>query len=69
MATTYTLKVTYGDGTGHTYTDLSRKLAQELVSRQFNVQYDRPESIYVTTQRGVRIRMRADDMRTHIAAV
>lgn len=48
---TYTLKVTYRDGTGHTYTKLSRAKAEELVARQFASQYERPETVAVSTER------------------
>lgn len=47
---TYTLKVTYSDGTGHTYTKLTRKKAAELTAAQFRRGLDRPETVNVTTE-------------------
>jgi len=51
MKIMYTLAVRFRDGTGHTYNKLSRKRVQVLTAAQFNLQYDRPETLIVTTQR------------------
>jgi len=49
--THYVLQVRYKDGTGHTYTDLSRSKVAELAARQFALGLDRPEEIHITTTR------------------
>jgi hypothetical protein len=48
----YILKVRYKDGTGATWSKLSRTKCAQLTTRLFSTQYDRPESIEVTTERG-----------------
>jgi hypothetical protein len=48
---TYTLKVTYRDGTGHQYTKLTRVQVARLAARQFDAQYVRPETVQIVTVR------------------
>jgi hypothetical protein len=48
---TYKIKVTYRDGTGHTYANCTRSEAERLTAAQFRLGLMRPETVTVTTNR------------------
>ncbi len=49
--TTYSLIVTFREGTGATWKGLTRARCRKLVQSLFNAQYARPETVTITTVR------------------